>query len=135
MRFAQTVALSTASLVCVGSLAACGSSKTSTPTTTPTPSGSAAASTPTSGPSAPTGGNLTAVQECLKAAGITLPSAPAGGSFPAGASPQPGGSRPAGGFPSGAVPSGGLGGAFNNPQAQEALKACGITLPSAAPSS
>jgi hypothetical protein len=135
MRLARTLAFSAASLACAGSLAACSNSKTSTPTTTPTPSASASASTPASARSAQPSGNLSAVQQCLKAAGITLPSAPAGGSFPAGASPQPGGSRPAGGFPSGAIPSGGLGGAFNNPQAQEALRACGITVPSAAPTS
>jgi hypothetical protein len=136
MRFAQTLRIGAASVICAGSLAACGNSKMSTPTTTPTPSPSAPPSTPASPPSGLTNGNLAAVQQCLKAAGITLPSAPtgAGGSFPAGVSPPPGGSLPAGGFPSGAVPSGGPG-AFANPQTQQALKACGITLPSAAPTS
>ncbi len=135
MRFAKTLGVSAASLVCVGSLAACGNSKSSTPTATPTASGSSSTAATASPPAAAASGNLSAVQECLKAAGITLPSAPAGGSFPAGGSPPPAGARPTGGFPSGAIPSGGPGGAFNNPQAQEALKACGITVPSAAPTS
>jgi hypothetical protein len=132
MRLARTLAFSAASLACAGSLAACSNSKTSTPATTPTPSPSASAAPP----SALNSGDLAAVQQCLKAAGITLPSAPtgAGGSFPPGASPPAGGSLPPGGFPSGAIPSGGPG-AFANPQTQQALKACGITLPSAAATS
>ena len=137
MRFTRTLGISAASLVCVGSLAACSNSKTSTPTSTPTASASSSPTAAVSPQAGVASGNLSAVQQCLKAAGVTLPSAPAGagGSFPAGASPLPGGSRPAGGFPSGAIPSGGAGGAFNNPQIQEALKACGITMPSAAPTS
>lgn len=142
MRLARTLAFSAASLACAGSLAACSNSKTSTPTGTPTPSTStspspsASPSTSASPPSGLTSGNLAAVQQCLKAAGITLPSVPAGaaGSIPAGVSPPPGGSLPSGGFPSGAVPSGGPG-AFANPQTQQALKACGITFPSAAATS
>jgi len=136
MRVARTLAFSAASLACAGSLAACSNSKTPTPTTTPTPSTSTSPSTSAAPPSGLTSGNLAAVQQCLKAAGITLPSAPAGagGSFAPGASPPPGASRPAGSFPSGAIPSGGPG-AFANPQTQQALKACGITLPSAAATS
>ena len=134
MRFAHTLGISAASLVCVGSLAACSSSKSSSPATTPTPSASASpAGAPASGalPSV----NISAVQQCLQAAGITLPSGGPGGSPPAGAPTQAGGSRPAGGIPSGAVPSGAAGGAFgNNPQVLQALQACGITIPSAAPS-
>ena len=137
MRFTRTLGISAVSIACVGSLAACSNSKSSTPTTTPTASASSSPTVAASPPAAGASGNLSAVQQCLQAAGITLPSAPAGGSFPAGASLPAGGARPTGGFPSGAIPSGvaGGGGAFNNSQVQEALKACGISLPSAAPTS
>jgi hypothetical protein len=75
-------------------------------------------------------------QQCLQAAGIDTPDLPNGpqgtppagfptdGSFPSpGATPPANASRPAGQ---------GLG-AFNTPQARAALKACGITLPTAQP--
>ena len=82
------------------------------------------------------------IQTCLKAAGISLPtfSGRPSGTRPSGApSNFPSGVRPSGmpsGIPSGARPGGG--GAFSqilsSDAAKAALKACGITLPSGAPS-
>lgn len=115
-------------LFAVGVLAGCGSSSDSTGTessTTPT-------TRPSGAPSGATGAQaaqLAKIQECLTAAGITvdipsgLPSRPTGTARPG----------PSGAPPSGA-PGGGLGGAFSDPDAQAALKACGITLPTGTPS-
>ncbi len=76
------------------------------------------------------------VQQCLKAAGITVPTFSAG-ARPSGSFTRPSGSftRPSGSFtrPSGA--GGGFGGGFfgtdtaEGQQIQAALKACGITVP------
>ncbi|MDQ1705638.1 MAG: hypothetical protein QOF18_2004 [Frankiaceae bacterium] len=67
------------------------------------------------------------IQQCLTAAGISVPQPPGGGTRPSGARPS-GAPRP--GFTPGANGGGGGGaGLFQNPQAQQALKACGITLP------
>ena len=98
--------------------------------------------TPSSAPSAATGGGLPGgdfakIQQCLQAAGLSLPTwsfAPPSGAFPSGRFPN--GSFPSGSFapPSGSfAPPGGLGGTFNDPKVQEALKACGISLPGGAP--
>jgi hypothetical protein len=88
------------------------------------------------------------VTACLKAAGITVPTAPArapSGSTGSGASGAPAGSMPAGTPPSGSAPTGsaptgaGGGGAPSGrtgtsssqmAKIQAALKACGITVPS-----
>jgi hypothetical protein len=97
-------------------------------------SGGTAGTTPQGQPSF--GGNFQAIQQCLDAAGIKLPSRPSGApsGFPSGA---PSGAPS--GFPSfspGQTPPGGVGGGqgaglFNSPKVQRALKACGIQLPSA----
>ena len=80
---------------------------------------------------------LTAIRQCLAAAGITLPTPSA---FPGGTrspgtrptfSPGPSGGFPSGGFPSGG-PGGRAGGIFSilrSPEAIAAIKACGLTLP------
>jgi hypothetical protein len=100
-----------------GLAAACGGS--SSPTSTgaqATPTHSAA---PSSGVS---GAERSKVDKCLKAAGISVPTArPGAGS---GGTPQPGSS------PGANRPAGGGGGLFQSPQTQQALKACGITLSS-----
>jgi hypothetical protein len=102
-------------------------------------SGSNGSGATSSAPSAaPTGGQsidsatLKKMQKCLTAAGISV------GARPSGAPPSgiPSGGNPSGrpsGIPSGAPPGGG-GAAFNNPQIQQALKACGLDVPSASPS-
>lgn len=60
------------------------------------------------------------IQQCLTAAGISVPQAPGGGTRLSG-SPRPG-------FTPGTNGAGG-GGLFQSPQVQQALKACGIALP------
>ena len=89
------------------------------------------------------------IQACLKAAGIEVPTpsgAPSG--MPSdGAGGGPGGGTPPSGMPSGAAPSGapsgGPGGGpggrrggvdLSDKKVQAALKACGITVPTARPS-
>ena len=74
-------------------------------------------------------------QECLQAAGIDVPSGlpsgvPSGlpSDLPSGVTP--GASPPADFSPPG---QGGPGNLFSGPKAQQALKACGITLPPASP--
>jgi hypothetical protein len=89
------------------------------------------------------GGNFQAIQQCLDAAGIKLPSRPSGApsGFPSGAPSGFPSGAPSGvpsGFPSlspGQTPPGGFGsgqgaGLFNSPKVQRALMACGIQLPS-----
>jgi hypothetical protein len=80
------------------------------------------------------------IQECLTAAGITLPT-PSGGfrGTPPSGGPQgtPPSGAPRGTPPSGAPgddgPGGGFGGMFSDPDVQAALKACGITVPTGRP--
>ena len=80
----------------------------------------------------PAGGDFSKIQQCLEAAGLTLPS----GSFPlpSGSCALPSGGFPSGELPSGsfAPPAGGVGG-LNDPKVQAALEACGITLPGRGP--
>ena len=114
-------------LFAVAVLAGCGSSSDSTgsESTTPTtrPSGEP------SGAAGPQAEQFAKIQECLTAAGITvdvpsgLPSRPTGT-----ARPDPSGP------PRSGAPGGGLGGVFNDQEAQAALKACGISLPTGRPS-
>lgn len=77
------------------------------------------------------------IRQCLQAAGIAVPTLPARPSFSRGARPSfsPGARRTfsPGARPSGAARRGGFGGLFANPQAQAALKACGISMPSFSP--
>jgi hypothetical protein len=71
------------------------------------------------------------IQECLSAAGISLPT-PSGGFQPPTGTPS---GRPQGTPPSGAPGDGGGpgGGMFADPQVQAALQACGITVPTGRP--
>jgi hypothetical protein len=112
------------------SLVACGggSSNSATPASTPNPSASG-------GPGGTRGGfngaDFTKIEACLKAAGIAVPTRsgfprPSGSFSPR---PRPSGVRPSGGNFRG----GGERGIFNSPQAQAALKACGITIPTGGP--
>jgi len=79
------------------------------------------------------GADMTAIQDCLKAAGITVPTPngsarPSGGARPSGnGTPPTDGVRPSG-APGGGNGGGG-GGMFQSAEAQAALKACGITMP------
>jgi len=77
------------------------------------------------------GADFTAIQACLKAAGIAVPTF-SGGPRPSGsARPSFNGTPPADGVrPSdGQGFGGGRGGMFQSAEAQAALKACGITVP------
>lgn len=106
-------------------LAGCGgSSGTATSATS--------AATPTAAPGAggPGGVDFAAIQACLTAAGISVPT-PSG--MPSG-QPRPSGSfngtPPADGVPpSGGPGAGGGADMFQSEEAQAALKACGITMP------
>ena len=137
------VVLGTASVLIAGlSLTACGGGGTSGSST---PSASSSSSSSASSTAAGRGGaglfGSTQVQQCLKAAGITIPT-PTGsrpnrpsGSFTPGVRPS---GRPTGSFTRGADGSGGSGGpgggffgtgSAQGPAIQAALKACGITFP------
>lgn len=115
-------------------LAACGGGSDSS-------SGTAAPSaTPTGAPGGGFGGvDFQAVQTCLKAAGISVPT-PSGG-FPTGRpSNRPSGGtrptdmpRPSGTGGPGGGQRGGMGQVFRSKEAQTALKACGITIPTGRP--
>jgi hypothetical protein len=123
-------------------VAACGGGSSSTSTTT-SPAAAVSSSASASGAAAGARGNPFAdptIQACLKAAGIAVPTfARPTGSFtrrPSGSFTRPSGSftraRPTGSFtrPSGAGGVGGFG--TNSPdfqKIQQALTACGITLP------
>jgi hypothetical protein len=128
--------LSIVTLVAVLGLlvAACGSSDSSTDTATQPQATTSSAPSGGTGPSGPgfDQEQLDAIQKCLEAAGLgdALPSAlptdqPSG--FPSGM-PTDGGTPP-----SQAGPGGGFG-AFNDPNVQAALQACGIELPTRPPS-
>ncbi|SDI84978.1 pilus assembly protein FimV [Frankineae bacterium MT45] len=129
-----------------GALVGCGGSSTSGTTSSASASstaGAAAGATGAAGASGAAGGrgglfSDSKVQQCLTAAGISIPTGGgaggaggAGGTPPSGAMPSGGGTPPSG-FPSGgARPSGAPGGMDSAQQAkiQAALKACGISLP------
>ena len=106
-------------------LSACGGDDGTT-TAAPT---STAGNRPGGGPGF--GADFQKIQECLSAAGISLPT-------PSGSFQPPTGTPPSGG-PQGTPPSGGPGdggpggGMFSDPQVQAALKACGITVPTGRP--
>ena len=126
--------------VAVLALAACSGSSGSSPST----SSVTPAAAPTGSPGSGAGGrggfggfDFQAAQACLKAAGISVPT-PSGGFPTARPSGVPSGQRPTnfprpsgtGRFRNG---NGGLRGVFQSKQAQAALKACGITLPTGGP--
>jgi len=122
--------LLTAAIAVLLAVSACTQSASTAPQATPS-------SAPSTAPGGPLGGDFTKIQQCLQAAGLSLPTgsfAPPSGAFPSGRFPN--GSFPGGSFtpPGGSfAPPGGLGGAFNDPKIQEALRACGISLPGGAP--
>lgn len=111
-------------LTAVAGLAGCGSSgssATSSTTTSASPSPTASGTLPAG---APAGGDAISaqavqIQQCLQAAGIAGP----GAAMPSAA---PSGPPSAG---AGITPPGGAGELLNSPQAEAALQACGITLP------
>ena len=116
--------LPTAELAVLLTVSACTQSASTPPQTTPSSAPSAAP-----GGGLP-GGDFAKIQQCLQAAGLSLPTgsfAPPSGAFPSGRFPS--GSFPSGSF----APPAGLGGALSDPKVQEALKACGISLPGGAP--
>jgi hypothetical protein len=140
-------------LVAASALAGCGGSESPSTTT------STAAATGAAGQAGGPGGNdtqMAAIQECLSAAGISLPTPPSGGQpgqngAPNGAPPSgaPNGTPPSGapngtppsGAPNGtppsgmpgAAPGGPGGGMFSDAKVVAALKACGITVPTGGP--
>ncbi|MGV8910361.1 MAG: hypothetical protein ACOH1Y_15370 [Propionicimonas sp.] len=112
-------------------LTGCGSPSTTTTTATPTDSSTSAPSTPATAPSGVPSGlpsdlaaQFAKIQQCLDAAGISLPTP----SLPAGASPGGRFTPPAGGIP------GGAGSSLNDPKVKAALDACGMALPTGPPS-
>ena len=116
-------------------LSACGGSGSTAPASSP--SASATAGGALGGQGAQGGQQMQQIQACLKAAGITVtrPSGPPDGG--AGGGTPPSGRPSRGAAPSGA-PSGGPGGGrgginFDDAKVQAALKACGITVPTARP--
>ncbi|RZS87203.1 hypothetical protein EV189_2627 [Motilibacter rhizosphaerae] len=86
---------------------------------------------------------FTKIRQCLQAAGIPVPTPSARPGYTPGASPRPRftpGATPRPGFTPGArggrpggFGGGGLGRITQDPQAQAAIKACGLTLPTFAP--
>jgi hypothetical protein len=120
-------------LPAVLALSACGGGGGGTTTASPTATSGA-------GQGFRNGEDFQKIQECLTAAGITLPTPSGGlrGTPPSGA-PQgtPPSGAPRGTPPSGAPgdggPGGGFGGMFSDPDVQAALKACGITAPTGRP--
>ena len=136
----RVLILPTAALAAALAISACTPSASTAPQST---ASSAPSDAPVGGqPSAPAGGagapggfpaggDFAKIQQCLQAAGLSLPT----GSFP-----LPSGSfaLPSGALPSGFVPGGSFAppagaGALNDPKVQAALKACGISLPGGAP--
>jgi hypothetical protein len=117
------------------SLVACGGS--SSTGSAATPSGNATGA-PAGGGGGGGGGfggaDFAKIQSCLTAAGIAVPT---GTAFPrpSGTGPRPSfsGPRPTGSGGGGRGGAGGFGATLNNPAAQAALKACGITIPTGAP--
>jgi hypothetical protein len=132
-----------AALAVLLAIAACTPSASSAPQAT-------TSNAPSSGPGGaqqpgPGGGDFAKIQQCLQAAGLTLPTGSfprPNGSFapPNGSFTPPNGSFDPGAFPSGLFPGGsfappgGLGGVLSDPKVQAALKACGLSLPGGAPS-
>jgi hypothetical protein len=111
-------------------LVACGSSNSAS--TTPGQDGASSPVSAPAGSAAPPGpgGNgvdLSKMQSCLKAAGISLPTPTGAPGTPPGGTP---GTRPSGAPrtpPGGGA--GGPGGLFSDPKVQAALKACGLNVP------
>jgi hypothetical protein len=110
-------------------LAACGGDDRTT-TAAPT---STAGNTPGGRPGFG-GQDFQKIQECLSAAGISLPT-PSGTFRPPTGTPPSGGPQgtPPSGAPGDGGPGGPGGGMFSDPQVQAALKACGITVPTGRP--
>jgi len=129
----RVLILPTAALAAALAISACTPSASTAPQVTASSAPAGGQASPPAGGSGapggfPAGGDFAKIQQCLEAAGLTLPT----GSFP-----LPSGSfaPPSGAFPSGQIPGGsfappaGAGGALNDPKVQAALKACGISLP------
>jgi hypothetical protein len=115
------IGVGAATLAACVTLAGCGGSGGSDANAAPAP----AASTPTAAPSGRPSmdrGQMDQITNCLKAAGIAVPTPT--GSRPTGspATPRQGGGQ-----------NGGMGSMFNSPEARAALQACGIALPTRSP--
>jgi hypothetical protein len=115
-------------------LSACGGGGDGTTTAAPTSAAGDAEGGARGGPGFG-GEDFQKIQECLTAAGITLPT-PSGTFRPPTGTPPSGG--PQGTPPSGAPRDGGPGGGpgagrFADPEVQAALTACGITVPTGRP--
>ena len=128
--------LPTAALAVLLAVSACTQSASTAPQTTPASASTAPGGAQPSGLGGGfPGGDFTKIQQCLAAAGLSLPTgsfAPPSGAFPSGQFPT--GSFPARSFPTGSfAPPGGLGGAFSDPKVKQALAACGISLPGGGP--
>ena len=120
--------LALAVLLAGGLVAACGSGSSSSTTSTTAAASSSAggggsgATANAAGSGATAGARRTALRNCLKAHGVTLPARPPAGAAGAGRTPY-GGGPPAGGAP------GFGGGVFrSNPKVRAALQACGANF-------
>ncbi len=125
----RALRLAAIGLAAATGLAACGGSSGSPATVTP--SGAAATGTPGAAGRGFNSAEFQKIQECLTAAGISLPTRTGG--FPTGRpTDRPSGSPSArftGPRPSGSGRVGGFGGEFSDPTVRAALQACGIALP------
>jgi hypothetical protein len=127
--------LPTAALAVMLAISACSPSASTAPTASSAPSPGASTGAPAGGLG---GGDFAKIQQCLQAAGISLPTgsfAPPGGSFapPDGSFALPSGAFPSGRIPNGSFNPGGLGAGLSDPKIQTALKACGLSLPGGSP--
>ena len=126
--------LPTVALAAMLAISACSPSASTAPATSTAPSPGASSGAPAGGPG---GGDFAKIQQCLQAAGISLPTgsfAP-GGSFtpPDGSFALPSGAFPSGRIPNGSFAPGGLGAGLSDPKIQAALQACGLSLPGGSP--
>ena len=112
-------------------LSACGGGGGTT-TAAPTSSAGAMGGGPgvPGGPGGPGGTDFQKIQECLSAAGISLPTPSGGFRRPTGTPPSGAPGTPPAGAPG---DGGGFGGRFADPTVQAALEACGITPPTGRP--
>jgi hypothetical protein len=128
---AKSVRAAVAAPVLLLALVGCGGSSDATPASQAT--GTPAANGQRGGGFG--GVDMTAIQACLTAAGISVPTPsgmPSGGPRPSGTfngTPPADGVRPSRAAGQGGAGGGGGGGMFQSAEVQAALKACGITVP------
>jgi ABC-type phosphate transport system substrate-binding protein len=144
LRFRRYAIAGVLTLAAAGVLSGCGSG--SSGSSAAISSKTAVAGQPSQGGSST---QMAAIQKCLSAAGINMPTPPSGQSGQGGGQPGQNGAQPSGqptgapsGMPSagqsgqpsnGAAAGGQAGGMFSDAKVVAALKACGITVPTNGP--